>query len=46
MRCLVKILKGALKGRLDVWDIGSAHNAQKKGFVEIIKIYDLEMVIK
>lgn len=46
MKVLVKILKGALKGRLDVWDIGSALNAQKNGFVAIIKVYDLQMVTK
>lgn len=46
MRCLVKILKGTLKGRLDIWDFGSALNARKKGFVEIIKVYNDESILK
>ncbi len=47
MKVLVRYLKGALKGRLDVWSIGSALAAQKHGVVEIIKpLEKMEVVMK
>lgn len=46
MTVLVKYLRGAKKGELDVWALGSALAAQKKGLVEIIKKYKNETVIK
>lgn len=47
MKVLVKYLKGALKGRLDLWDIGSALTAQKHGVVEIVKpLEKMDVVIK
>lgn len=46
MKCLVKYLKGAVKGRLDVWALVSALTAQKNGIVKIIKVYNQDVVIK
>jgi hypothetical protein len=47
MKVLVKYLKGALKGRVDYWDFGSAVNAEKKGIVKIIKrLEKMDVVIK
>ena len=47
MKVLVKHLKGALKGRLDYWDIGSAITGEKHGVVKIIKkLEKMDVVIK
>lgn len=48
MKVLVRYLKGKLKGRLDLWNYGSALIAEKNGIVKIIKIIDdkIQMVTK